>query len=153
MPATPKVSPFLWFEERAEEAAVFYVSLFPDSKVVSVSTVAAGPAKGNAVVEFELSGQRITALDGGPMFKLTPAVSFVVSCESQEEIDRYWDSLSEGGTPGVCGWLTDRFGLSWQVLPADLGELMARAPERVMQAMFTMQKIDAARLREAAQGA
>ena len=153
MPATPKVSPFLWFEERAEEAAVFYVSLFPDSKVVSVSTVAAGPAKGNAVVEFELSGQRITALDGGPMFKLTPAVSFVVSCESQEEIDRYWDSLSEGGTPGVCGWLTDRFGLSWQVLPADLGELMASAPERVMQAMFTMQKIDAARLREAAQGA
>ena len=153
MPATPKVSPFLWFEERAEQAAQFYVSLFPDSKVMSVSTVAAGPVKGSAVVEFELSGQRITALDGGPMFKLTPAVSFVVSCESQEEIDRCWDSLSEGGAQGVCGWLTDRFGLSWQVLPADLPQLMARAPERVMQAMFTMQKIDAARLREAAQGA
>ena len=153
MTATPKVSPFLWFESRAEEAAAFYVALFPDSRVVSVSAVPAGPAKGGAVVVFELSGQRITALDGGPMFKLSPALSFVVSCESQEEIDRYWDALSEGGTPGVCGWLTDRFGLSWQVLPAELGELTAQAPERVMEAMFTMQKIDVGRLREAAQGA
>ena len=153
MTATPKVSPFLWFENRAEAAAKFYVSLFPDSRVVSVSAVAAGPAKGGAVVEFELSGQRITALDGGPMFTLSPAVSFVVSCESQEEIDRYWDALSEGGTLGWCGWLTDRFGLSWQVLPAELGELTAAAPERVMEAMFTMQKIDVGRLREAEQGA
>ena len=153
MTAAPKVSPFLWFESRAEEAANFYVSLFPDSKVVSVSAVVAGPAKGGGVVEFELSGQRITALDGGPMFKLSPAVSFVVSCDSQEEIDRYWDALSESGTQGWCGWLEDRFGLSWQVLPDELGELMAEAPERVMETMFTMQKIDVGRLREAGQGA
>ena len=153
MTATPKVSPFLWFESRAEEAANFYVPLFPDSRVVSVSAVATGSAKGGAVVAFELSGQRITALDGGPMFKLSPAVSFVVSCGSQEEIDRYWDALSEGGTLGWCGWLEDRFGLSWQVLPAELGELMAEAPERVMEALFTMQKIDVGRLREAGQGA
>lgn len=153
MTVTPKVSPFLWFESRAEEAARFYVSLFPDSRVVNVSAVAAGPAKGGAVVEFELSGQRITALDGGPMFKLSPAVSFVVSCESQEEIDRYWGALSESGTLGWCGWLEDKFGLSWQVLPANLGELLAPAPGRVMEAMFTMQKIDIGRLREAAQGA
>ena len=143
-----KISTFLWFESRAEEAADFYVSIFGNSRILSVSRVAAGPASGGALVEFELEGRKFSALDGGPMFDLTPAISFVVTCDSQEEIDYYWDRLSEDGELGWCGWLNDKFGVSWQVVPEALAELMEGAPERVMETMLTMQKIDIARLRE-----
>ena len=124
MAITSKITPFLWFDEEAEEAARLYVSLFPNSELLSVNPLASGPGEGAALVEFDLEGMRFTALDGGPMFRLTPAVSFVVACEAQEEIDHYWYGLSDGGEQMACGWLTDRFGLSWQVAPAELGELM-----------------------------
>ena len=151
MPITNRITPFLWYDGRAEEAARLYVSLFPNSRVLSVNPLGAGPAEGAVLVEFELDGHRFTALDGGPMYRFSPAVSFMVSCESQEEIDHYWDGLLEGG--GVeeqCGWLRDRFGLSWQIVPAELPELMSRAPGPVMEALLAMVKIDLARLREAA---
>ena len=148
--ATPDlIGTCLWFEDRAVEAAEFYVSLFPDSRIVNVSTVGAGPAKGNAFVVFELAGRNFQGIDGGPMFKFTPAISFVVNCESQEEIDRYWDALSNGGREGFCGWLDDRFGVSWQVIPAAMGELMSADPGRVMEELLTMGKIDIEALREA----
>ena len=147
-----KISTFLWYENRAEEAANFYVSIFGNSKILSVSEVPAGPASGGAIVEFELEGWRFSAIDGGPMFSFTPAISFVVTCGSQEEIDYYWDRLSEDGKLGWCGWLNDKFGVSWQVAPEALGELMEGAPERVMETMLTMQKIEIARLREASVG-
>ena len=149
MSATPKVHPFLWFDGQAEEAARFYVSVFPDSRMLKVERVSSSPGEGAAVVEFEIGGQRFGAVDGGPMYKLTPAISFVVSCDSQEEIDHYWDRLSEGGTQSQCGWLEDRFGVSWQVVPAALGELMEGNSERVMEALLTMQKIDIEQLRQA----
>ena len=149
MSATPKVHPFLWFDGRAEEAARFYVSVFPDSKMMKVERVSSGPGEGAAVVEFEIGGQRFGAVDGGPMYKLTPAISFVVSCDSQDEIDYFWDRLSEGGTQGQCGWLEDKFGVSWQVVPAMLDELMEGNPEGVMGALLTMQKIDIEQLRQA----
>ena len=101
-----RIATCLWFEDRAEEAAEFYVSLFPDSRIVHVSTVSAGPAEGNAFVVFELAGRPFQGIDGGPMFKFTPAISFVVNCESQEEIDRYWDALSDGGRDTAAGWTT-----------------------------------------------
>ena len=147
-----KISTFLWYENRAEEAANFYVSIFGNSKILSVSKVPAGPASGGAIVEFELEGRRFSAIDGGPMFSFTPAISFVVTCGSQEEIDYYWDRLSEDGELGWCGWLNDKFGVSWQVVPEALGELMRGAPERVMETMLTMQKIEIARLREVSEG-
>ena len=143
-----KISTFLWFESRAEEAANFYVSVFGNSKILDVSKVPAGPVEGGALVEFELEGRRFSALDGGPMFTFTPAISFVVACGSQEEIDYYWDRLSEDGELGWCGWLNDKFGVSWQVVPEALPELMRGAPERVMETMLTMKKIDIERLRE-----
>ena len=149
MSATPKVHPSLWFDGRAEEAARFYVSVFPDSRMLKVERVSSGPGEGAAVVEFEIGGQRFGGVDGGPMYKLTPAISFVVPCDSQEEIDYYWDRLSEGGTQSQCGWLEDQFGVSWQVVPAMLGELVEGNPERVMEALLTMQKIDIEELRRA----
>ena len=142
MPNPDRIGTCLWFEDRAVEAAEFYVSLFPDSRIVHVSTVAGGPAEGNAFVVFELAGRQFQGIDGGPMFKFTPAISFVVNCESQEEIDRYWSALSDGGEEGYCGWLNDRFGVSWQVTPANMGELMSRDPKRVMRALLKMGKID-----------
>ncbi len=152
--ATPDlIGTCLWFEGRAVEAAEFYVSHFPDSRIVGVSTVSAGPAKGNAFVAFELAGRSFQGIDGGPMFKFTPAISFVVHCGSQEEIDNYWDALSDGGREGYCGWLDDRFGVSWQVIPANMGELMSADPKRVMEKLLTMGKIDIEALKEAgAQG-
>ncbi len=147
-----RIGTCLWFDGQAVEAAEFYVSLFPDSRIVEVSTVSAGPAKGNSLVVFELSGRTFQGIDGGPMFKFTPAISFVVNCESQEEIDRYWDALSEGGHEGYCGWLDDRFGVSWQVVPADMGELMSADPKGVMEALLRMGKIDIERLRRAGAG-
>ena len=152
MITTPKVHPFLWFDGRAEEAARFYVSVFPGSRMLKVERAQSGPGEGAAVVEFEIGGQRFGAVDGGPMYTLTPAISFVVSCESQDEIDYFWDRLSEDGTQSQCGWLEDRFGVSWQVVPAALGELMERDPERVTEALLAMQKIDIEQLRLASQG-
>ena len=147
---TPGLSPCLWFDGRAQEAAEFYVSVFPESKLLKVEKIPAGPAEGSALVEFEIMGLRFSAIDGGPMFQFTPAVSFAIPCASQEEIDYYWERLSDGGTQMPCGWLADRFGLSWQVVPAALDEIMQRDPRTVMEALLTMQKIDIASLRRAA---
>ena len=153
MTTTPDhIATCLWFEDRAIEAAEFYVSLFPDSRIVNVSTVGAGPAKGNSFVVFELSGRTFQGIDGGPMFEFTPAISFVVNCVSQDEIDQYWNALSEGGHEGYCGWLNDRFGVSWQVVPSNMGELMSADPRRVMEALLKMGKIDIEGLRKAGAG-
>ena len=146
-----RITPFLWFDSRAESAARLYVSLFPNSRILGVHPLPSGPAEGAALVKFELDGLRFTALDGGPMYKITPAISFTISCETQEEIDHYWNGLLEGGgKEEQCGWLEDPFGLSWQVMPAELGELMERAPAAVMDALLSMVKIDLGLLREAA---
>jgi predicted 3-demethylubiquinone-9 3-methyltransferase (glyoxalase superfamily) len=152
-----KITPFLWYETQAEEAANFYVSVFKNAKVKSVSRYGeAGPGpKGSAMtVAFELNGQDFIALNGGPQFKFTPAISFVVSCDTQEEIDHYWEKLSAGGRTDQCGWLADKFGLSWQVVPTILGTLLssgdARKGQRVMQAMLQMKKLDIAKLQQAA---
>lgn len=151
-----RITPFLWFDHQAEEAANLYVSVFPGSRIVSVSRYGeAGPGpKGSVMtVAFELDGQSFTALNGGPLFHFTEAISFVVDCKTQEEVDRYWDKLSEGGHEGQCGWLKDRFGLSWQIIPSTLGEMLTD-PEpgkarKVMEAMLRMRKIDVAELRKA----
>jgi predicted 3-demethylubiquinone-9 3-methyltransferase (glyoxalase superfamily) len=154
-----KITPFLWFDNQAEEAANLYVSIFKNSKVKGITRYGdAGPGpRGSAmVVSFELEGQQFTALNGGPHFKFTEAVSFVVNCETQEEVDHFWDSLSEGGQTQPSGWLKDRFGLSWQIIPTALIELMSdpdrEKSSRVMQAMFQMSKIEIAKLREAYEG-
>ena len=151
MTVTPRLSPFLWFDGQSEEAAKFYVSVFPNSRLLKVEKITAGPAEDNAIVEFEIEGLKFGAVDGGPMFKFTPAISFVVPCESQEEIDYYWERLSEGGMKSQCGWLEDKFGLSWQVVPAALNEIMETNPTAVMEAILTMQKIDIEALRQAGQ--
>lgn len=154
MAVTSRITPFLWYDHHAEEAASLYVSLFPNSRILSLSPIPSGPAANAAIVEFELDGARFTAFDGGPMFSFSPAVSFSIACETQEEIDHYWHGLLEGG--GVeeqCGWLRDRFGLSWQVVPAALAEIMEPAPEAVMNALFQMVKIDIETLRRAAEAA
>ena len=153
MTAISKISPYLWFESRAaEEAANFYVSIFNNSRVLSVSKVAAGPAKDGALVEFELEGLKFTGIDGGPMFSFTPAISFVVSCESQQEIDYFWQKLSEGGIEAWAGWLNDKFGISWQVVPSALGEIMNAAPKQVMERLMTMTKINIEQLQDVAAG-
>lgn len=157
--ATQKISPFLWFDNQAEQAAQFYVSVFPKSKILSVSRYGdAGPGpKGTVMtVDFELSGQRFIALNGGPQFKFTEAISFSVDCKTQEEVDRYWGRLSEGGEEGPCGWLKDRYGLSWQINPTVLGKMLgdpdrAKA-KRAMEAMLKMKKIDIAELKKAFDG-
>ena len=153
MAETKGISPFLWFDSKAKEAAEHYVSVFPNSRIVNVTEIPAGPAEGALQIEFELDGFRFTAINGGPMFAMTPAISFVVPCESQEEIDYYWDKLAEGGTQGFAGWLTDPFGLSWQIVPTNLDELMARAPTAVMESMLSMTKIDIEQLIEAGHSA
>ncbi len=153
MTSISKISPYLWFESRAaEDAANFYISIFKNSRILSVSTVPSGPAGGGSLVEFELDGQKFTGIDGGPMFSFTPAISFVVSCESQDEIDYFWERLSEGGMKAYCGWLNDKFGISWQVVPSALGEIMSASPEQVMNKLLTMTKIEIAQLQEAAAG-
>ncbi len=146
-----KISPFLWFDGRSKEAAEFYVSVFPNSKLLKVEEISAGPAEDNAIVEFEIEGLKFGAVDGGPMFKFTPAISFAVACDSQEEIDYYWERLSEGGMKSQCGWLEDRFGVSWQVVPEALNEIMEGNPKAVMEALLMMQKIDIEGLRRAAE--
>lgn len=154
-----KITPFLWFNDNAEEAMNFYISVFKNSKVVSVSRYGdAGPGpKGSVMVgKFEIEGQEFMALNGGPIYKLTPAVSFVVNCETQQEVDDFWDKLTAGGQPIQCGWLTDKYGVSWQIVPTILGTLMAdKDPAksgRVMKAMLQMIKIDVAGLQRAYNG-
>ncbi len=151
-----KITPFLWFDCQAEEAANLYVSLFPDSKLTNVSRYGDGMPlpKGTAMsVTFQLAGQEFMALNGGPSFTFTEAISFFVNCETQEEIDRLWSKLTEGGEPGQCGWLKDRFGLSWQIVPNVLGDLIGDPdPEkagRATQAMLKMGKLDIAELKRA----
>ena len=145
-----KITPYLWYDGQAEAAAELYVSLFPNSRVIRVERIPSGQGEDGAIVEFELDGQRMTAFDGGPMFQFTEAVSFVVSCETQEEIDHYWHGLSEGGEQQQCGWLKDPFGLSWQILPAELSKLMEAAPVAVMDVLLRMTKIEVEPLRHAA---
>jgi predicted 3-demethylubiquinone-9 3-methyltransferase (glyoxalase superfamily) len=151
-----KISPFLWFDGQAEEAANFYVSIFPNSKVKRIGRygeAGPGPAGSVMTVEFVLDGQTFIALNGGPQFKFTEAVSFSVDCKDQAEVDRYWNALSAGGEPGPCGWLKDKFGLSWQVNPGVLGRMLndpdPKKAKRVMEAMLKMGKIDIAALERA----
>jgi predicted 3-demethylubiquinone-9 3-methyltransferase (glyoxalase superfamily) len=151
-----KITPFLWFDGKAEEAANFYVSLFKNSKILRVSRYGeAGPGpKGSVLtVSFQLNGQEFVALNGGPQFKFTEAVSFVVNCETQEEIDLYWEKLSEGGWKDQCGWLKDKYGLSWQVVPTVLGEMVSdpdpKRSNRVMEAILKMKKLDIQKLKQA----
>jgi predicted 3-demethylubiquinone-9 3-methyltransferase (glyoxalase superfamily) len=152
-----KITPFLWFDTQAEEAAKFYVSIFPKSKVLKMARYGdAGPGpKGSVMtVEFELAGQRMIALNGGPHFKFTEAISLSVDCKDQKEVDRYWTKLSQGGQESMCGWLKDKYGLSWQVNPSILGKLLsdkdAKKANRVMEVMLKMKKIDIAALKAAA---
>jgi predicted 3-demethylubiquinone-9 3-methyltransferase (glyoxalase superfamily) len=154
-----KITPNLWFDTEAEEAANFYVSVFDNSRIVAVSRYTeAGPREAGTVmtVEFELDGQRFIGINGGPEFTFDEAVSFEIECETQEEIDYYWGRLTEGGSEGPCGWCKDRFGLSWQVAPTGMAELFAdpdpSRAERAMTAMFGMKKLDIAALRAAADG-
>lgn len=153
-----KITPFLWFDSQAESAAQFYISLFDHSKMVSVSRYPdSAPNGGQAMsVAFELDGQPIMALNGGPLFKFTEAISFLVSCETQIEVDTLWGQLTaDGGEEGRCGWLKDKFGLSWQIVPQALGELLGHpdpaAAKRVLDAMLQMNKIDSDVLRQAAE--
>lgn len=153
-----KVRPFLWYDDKAEEAANLYVSVFKNSKILDVSRRDEAEPDGSVMmVTFQLDGQEIIALNGGPHFKFTPASSFFVSCENQEEVDYFWERLSEGGEKGQCGWLTDKFGLSWQIVPTALGDLLGdpdpEKSDRVMKAMLQMRKLDIAALKRAYDGA
>jgi predicted 3-demethylubiquinone-9 3-methyltransferase (glyoxalase superfamily) len=157
--AMQRISPFLWFDDQAEEAAEFYVSVFPHSRILGISRYGEGAPKpaGTAMsVTFELDGLEVQALNGGPEFHFTEAISLFVKAETQEEIDRLWDRLTEGGEPGRCGWLKDRYGLSWQIVPPMLFELLDSSDPardgRVMQAMLGMSKLDIAALRAARDG-
>src|SRR3989454_3460469 len=144
-----KITPFLWFDDQAEEAASFYTSIFKDSKVVDVARYGeTGPGRPGTVmtVTFQLAGQQFMALNGGPEFRFNESISFFVNCESQEEVDELWDKLTAEGAESQCGWLKDKFGVSWQIIPTALGEMLgdpdpAKA-QRVMQAMLQMRKID-----------
>ena len=151
-----KITPFLWFDGRAEEAANFYTAIFPNSKIVSMMRSGeAGPGPKGSVMSatFELQGQEFIALNGSPMFTFSPAISFFVPCETQEEIDKFWEKLSEGGEKQRCGGLKDNFGVSWQIVPTVLGQLLqdkdAAKSKRVMNAMLQMAKLDIASLKRA----
>jgi len=152
-----QITPFLWFDTEGEEAATFYTSVFPNSKITNVSCYgSAGPRPEGTVmtVAFELDGLAFVALNGGPEFKFSEAISFLVNCETQDEVDAYWNKLSEGGEEGPCGWLKDKFGLSWQIIPAALPTLLSdpdpEKSQRVMQAMLQMKKIEVDVLERAA---
>jgi predicted 3-demethylubiquinone-9 3-methyltransferase (glyoxalase superfamily) len=154
-----KITTFLWFDGQAEEAAVFYTAIFKDSKILNVSRYGEGaptPAGTAMVVTFTLNGQEFMALNGGPEFRFNEAISLFVTCDTQQEVDQYWDVLCEGGEPGPCGWLKDKFGLSWQIVPTVLGELLSDSDpdksRRVMEAMLKMSKIDIDLLKEAHAG-
>jgi predicted 3-demethylubiquinone-9 3-methyltransferase (glyoxalase superfamily) len=153
----PRITPNLWFDTQAQEAAEFYVSVFPNSKVTNVSYYGeAGPRPAGTVltVDFELDGQPFTGINGGPQFTFTEAISLLISCADQDEVDYYWDKLTDGGGEGQCGWLKDRYGLSWQVIPAALGELIGdpdpERSQRAMKAMLGQRKIDIAAIQAAA---
>jgi predicted 3-demethylubiquinone-9 3-methyltransferase (glyoxalase superfamily) len=156
MPGKQKITTFLWFNGNAEEAANHYISIFKNSRILSVTRYGeAGPGlKGTVMtVAFQLDGQEFVALNGGPQFKFTEAISLVVNCDTQKEVDEFWSKLSAGGEEGPCGWLKDKFGLSWQIVPSALVK-MAQDPDpkkskRVMEAMFQMKKLDIARLEQA----
>jgi predicted 3-demethylubiquinone-9 3-methyltransferase (glyoxalase superfamily) len=157
---SPKITPNLWFDMNAEEAANFYVDLFDDGRILNVARYpegTPGPAGEVMTVEWELNGQKFVGINGGPQFQFSEAVSFMISCKDQEEVDYYWDRLTaDGGREGQCGWLTDRFGLAWQVVPDGMDEVFndpdpAKA-ERSMTAMMKMKKLDIAELRAAAEG-
>lgn len=157
--AEQKVTPFLWFDGQAEEAVNFYASVFKDVTITNISRYGeAGPGEPGSVltVDFKLFGQHFVALNGGPQYQFTPAVSFMVHCKSQEELDEYWNRLLEGGRADMCGWLQDRYGLSWQIVPNELYDLLNQPDrekaDRVMQAMLQMQKIDLNGLRCASEG-
>ena len=152
----PKITPFLWFDNQAEEAAKFYVSIFKNSKIVTIACYGeAGPGpKGSVMtVVFQLDGQEFIALNGGPQFRFTEAISFSVNCKTQQEVDEFWEKLSAGGKEGPCGWLKDKYGLSWQINPTILGKLLndpdPQKSKRVMAAMLKMGKIDIQRLQQA----
>jgi predicted 3-demethylubiquinone-9 3-methyltransferase (glyoxalase superfamily) len=154
-----KIVPNLWFDTEAEEAADFYISVFPNSRIVSVARYTeAGPREAGTVmiVEWELDDQRFVGINGGPQFKFDEAVSFQIDCKDQDEVDYYWDKLSEGGEESQCGWLKDRYGLSWQVVPTGMEELFGdpdpERAKRAMEAMLKMSKLDIAALRSAADG-
>jgi predicted 3-demethylubiquinone-9 3-methyltransferase (glyoxalase superfamily) len=154
----PALTPMLWFDTEAEEAAELYTSVFPNSKITEVTHYgSAGPRREGMVmtVAFELDGQEFVALNGGPDFSFSEAISFIVNCETQEEVDTYWETLSEGGEEGPCGWLKDKFGLSWQVTPTALPRLLGdpdtQKAQRVMAAMLAMRKIDIETLERAAE--
>lgn len=155
-----KITPCLWFDGNGEEAARFYVSVFPHSRIVNVThygeaaSKASGRPKGSVMtVDFEIDGQSFLALNAAPEFSFSPAISFMVSCETQEEIDRLWQKLTDGGAEVECGWLTDKFGLSWQIVPAALGDMMkdpdADRYDQVMHALIGMKKLDLATLKQA----
>ncbi|MGH9429317.1 MAG: VOC family protein, partial [Terriglobia bacterium] len=153
-----KITPFLWFNDQAEEAMNFYVSIFKNSKVLSVARYGeGGPGPKGTVMtaKFQLDGQGFIALNGGPHFKVTEAISFSVDCKTQEEVDEFWEKLSAGGEEGQCGWLKDKYGLSWQINPTILGELLndpdPQRSKRVMEAMLKMKKIDIKALKQAAE--
>jgi len=152
-----RITPFLWFDTEGQEAAEFYTSVFPNSKITKVTTRPDRSDEPVLTVEFELDGQRFIALNGGPQFSFTEAVSFDVKCQTQEDVDGYWETLSEGGEEGPCGWLKDRFGLSWQIVPEVLPRLLAdpdrEKADRVFSAMMKMGKIEIAELERAAEGA
>ena len=154
----PALTPMLWFDTEAEQAAEFYTSVFPNSKIVEVTHYgSAGPRREGLVmtVAFELDGQEFVALNGGPDFSFSEAISFIVNCETQEEVDTYWETLSEGGEEGPCGWLKDKFGVSWQVTPTALTRLLSdpdtQKAQRAMGAMLEMRKIDIETLERAAE--
>lgn len=155
-----KIVPFLWFDNQAEEAANFYTSIFENSKILEISRygkASPGPTGTAMVVNFQLAGQGFNALNGGPQFKFTEAISLVINCETQEEVDYFWEKLTAGGgEESMCGWLKDKYGLSWQVIPSDLSKYIggpdAAGAQRAVQAMFQMRKIDIAKLQEAYEG-
>ena len=156
-----KITPFLWFDDKAEQAMIFYLSVFPNSKAIDVTRSGEAGPDGKAkvmAVTFELDGQRLIGLNGGPHYTFSPAVSFLVSCDTQEEVDHYWEKLGEGGDPDAqrCGWLKDRFGLSWQIVPKVLPEFLGDKDRdkagRAMNAMLQMKKLDIAGLRRAYEG-
>ena len=150
----PRITPFLWFDSNAEEAVEYYLGIFKNSRRLDeLRTVndSRGPKSSILTIAFELEGQKFTAINGGPTFKFTEAVSFVVRCDSQQEVDEYWSKLSAGGSEGQCGWLKDRFGLSWQIVPARLPRLIKHP--KAMQAMLKMKKLNIAELERAAQEA
>jgi predicted 3-demethylubiquinone-9 3-methyltransferase (glyoxalase superfamily) len=155
-----KITPFLWFDDKAEEAANFYVSLFKNSKIDGIARYGEEGAKASGrpagtvmTVEFQLDGQEFIALNGGPHFKFSEAISFVVNCKTQEEVDEFWEKLSAGGEKSRCGWLKDKYGLSWQIVPTVLGEMMkdkdAAKSRRVMKSMLQMDKLDIKTLKQA----